>query len=458
MALEIQKVKEAVNKLVDFVKPTYGPAGKKVIIYQDGRVAVLDDGVSIAREFHLNDKEEEAIITLVKEASQKTNDRVGDGTTGSLILLQALLENITEGEDLTPALKEAVAKLRAGKKEISSIEELYEIAHMAYNDEPMAKMISELVFKLGPDAVILLEESKSLQTECEVTEGLQIDSGFVSGYMITDTDTLEAVWEKTPVLVTDRRIKTASELLPIINGLIEKNIGQLVVFADDYFNDAIPTFVSNIIKGSFKVLAIKMPSYGDRKVELMKDICAGTGATILAKESKEEFTEALLGYAEKVVASKETTTIIVTEEHKEDVKKRAEQVRKQAEIEANEFDKDMLLKRAGRLGSGIATIRVGANTSSEMRAVKYKIEDAVNATKVALQSGVVQGGGVALREISTTNETLNRALHAPRGVLLESKAELSVVWDPVEVVIASLESAVSIATLLLTSCGIIIKE
>jgi chaperonin GroEL len=454
----IDFIRETVNGLVDFVKPTYGPSAKKVVIHNGHSVMVLDDGVSIAKEYQVEDKQKNAILDLVKEVAEKTNSRVGDGTTGSLILLQAILNRVEPGTDLTKALSEAKEHLKAQTKKITSEEELFEISKMAYKDEVVAKMIASLIFKLGPDASVSLEESPNLVTTSEIKEGLQIDTGFVSGYMMTDLDNLQAVWEKCPVLVTDRKIKNANEVVPLIDSLMSQKITQLAIFADDFLGDSIATFVSNKLKGGFQVLAIKMPSYGDRKRELMEDICSSVGGSVFPKDTEDSFNVATLGYAEKIIADKDTTTIISSDKTKDRVAKRISIIKSQLDKETNEFDKYTLTKRMARLGGGVAIIKVGANTASEMKAIKYKIEDAINATKVALESGAVLGGGVTLSQIKTSSSVLNEALLMPMQVLKDNGGELSEVWDPVEVIIASLESAVSIASLLLSLCGIITKN
>lgn len=444
--LTLEIVRGAVNKLVDFVKPTYGPKGRKVIIANGVTTLVLDDGASIAREFHLDDPTEESIISLVKETASKTNQRVGDGTTGSLILLQAIMENIGVETNLRPALAEACEMLRSKAQKVESLEALTDVARMAYNNNEVATMIGELVHKLGSEAVITLEESPSLTIQSDVITGLQLDSGYVSPYMIT-TEDWEAVWEKSAVLVTERKILGGVDLIPLIERLQKQQQTQLVIFGEDFMGDTVQTLVNNKLKGGFKILAVKAPGYGERKREFLYDIAACVGGEVLVAG---DYDKAVLGFADKVIAGKDSTTILASG----DVAKRVSQLQAQLEKDPDGYDKEMLQKRIARLGDGIGIIKVGASTSSEMKAIKYKIEDAINATKVAARSGVVRGAGLELAELVTSSDVLNTALKAPRKALW-GNGVLSETFDPVEVLIASLESAVSIAMLLVESSGVI---
>src|SRR5581483_5272611 len=384
--LDIAVVKLAVNQLVDFVKPTYGPNARKVIIADGNRVLVLDDGVSIAHEFHLQGKADDAILNLVKEVAKKTNDRVGDGTTGSLILLQSILEHNISVEDLKKGMAEAKEKLLEEKHLVDTEEELFSISKMAYNNEEVAKMISHMIFMLGPDAVVTLEESQGLTTEYEVKKGLQIDTGFSSPYMITNFDTLEAEWTDTPIFITDRKIRNAAEILPLVDVLIKQGISQMVMIANDFEGDVLPSIVNNILKNGFKILALKAPHFADRQTDVLGDVAAATGGEIFSQHSTDSVAQAKIGFAHKVIATKDTTTIVASETETPDLGNRISQIKHRLESEKSEFDRHILEKRLGRLTGGVAVIKVGANTQSEMKDMKYKIEDSVNATKVAMKS------------------------------------------------------------------------
>ncbi len=446
----LQGIKDIVNQLVDFVKPTYGPNGKKVLIKKGESLLVLDDGVRSARAFTLPEFDG-ALLQLIKETSEKTSMRVKDGTTGSLILLKAIINNVQGRADLDLTdIKQALIDMT---EKVESEDELYEIAKMAYNDEAMARLIAKLVKQLGPDAVIALQESPKLETTWELREGMQVESGYASPYMQTSEG--EAVWERTPVLVTDRKIQFGYEVKDLCELLIKNGHNRLVIFADNFENDTLSSFAeNNMTPGGFKILAVRIPGVGDRKADFFSDLGACLGIPVFSKQGT--FSTADLAMVEKIVATKDTTTIYGNDKAK--VAQRIAEVRGVLDKEENEFERYVLQNRIARLGAGIAVIKVGGLTSSEMRAVKYKAENAISSTKLALKSGVVPGAGVALASIKTNNPVFNKALKAPAEVLKENGGKLSKVSDPVDVVIASLESAVSIASLLLSLCGIIIQN
>lgn len=445
---DLKTIQKVVNELVDFVKPTYGPNGKKVLIVNGDSVLVLDDGVRSARAYELKDPLEAGLLRLIRETSEKTSIRVKDGTTSSLILLQGIINEV-EGDcslDLTEVkelLKEKVVK-------IEGEEELYKIAKMAYKDENMARLIGKLVNQLGPDAVIKIQESNKLETTHELKEGMEIDSGFIHNSMKTDED--EAVWDKTPVLLTDRKIEFGFELKDLVEKLVKHGHTKLVVFADDFKADAVQSFADNM--AGFKILAVRMPGFGDRKADLFLDLASVLGVPVFT--NSETFASADLALVGKVVSTRDTTTIFGT--NRTGVEKRVGEIKAKLDKEDNDFEHFVLSTRLARLSSGIAIIKVGGMTSSEMKAVKYKIDNAINSTKLALKSGVILGGGLTLRDLNPTNKILSEALKNPRKVLEENGGELSLVQDPIDVVLASFESAVSIATLLLSLCGIIIQS
>lgn len=372
--------------------------------------------------------------------------RVKDGTTSSLILLQGII-NAVDGEcvlDLTE-----VKKLLKEKVTVMDTEDgLAHIAKMAYRNESMAKLIGKLVHQLGPDAVIKIQESAKLETTHELKEGMEIDSGFAHNSMKTDED--EAVWENTPVLLTDRKIEFGFELKDLIEKLVQNGHTRLTVFAGDFKEDAIQSFADNM--HGFKVLAVRVPGFGDRKEDLFQDLGAVLGIPVFTNSGT--FAVADLAIVEKVVAGKDSTTIYGA--NRTGVEKRTTEIKAKMEKEENEFDHFILSTRLARLSSGLAIIKVGGMTSAEMKAVKYKIDNAINSTKLALKSGVIPGAGMTLRDLNPSNKVLAEALKNPRKVL-EENGGLSEVYDPIDVVIASLESAVSVASLLLSLCGIIIQ-
>lgn len=461
--LNLEFIKSSVDDLVNFVKPTYGPAGNKVIL-TDGKVgAVLDDGVSIAELYKSDNKFEQAIHSLVVEVARRTNKRVGDGTTGSLIMAQALVDGLKEDtnvEELKKAKDEAIFQLKVRTVDIQKREDLEKVAYMAYRDSKHAKIVSEIIHKLGPEAVVSLEESPNLETVYEFAEGIQFERGFLSPYMVTDTQKMEAVWEDAPILLTDKKIQSINELVPLCEVLVKSNFNRLVVIADDFLGDTLSTVVTNILQKKFGMLCIKAPGFAHRKRELLEDMAIVTGGQVvgLETESSNGFTDAILGRAKKVVAGREKTIIVNGAGDQETIDARVESLKQEGEKQATDFDKARVQERIARLTTGVAIIKVGAPTESEMKAVKYKIEDALNAAKAALKGGVVLGGGQALRDIKTSSELLNEALKAPRKVLEENGGKLEEVYDPVDVLVASIESAVSVAVLLKESKGIIVTQ
>lgn len=456
--LDLEFIKDTVNKLVDFVKPTYGPQANKVIVADQFGHKVLDDGAMIANEFTLEDESANTIIQVIKEVSHKTNERVGDGTTGSLILLQALMANLTKDDrkDLERAVLEAVEALKSQAIPVTTVEDLQKVAEMAYANPEIARLIAETVFELG-DGVVTVEESQNLETKAEIIEGLSIDQGFVSPYMITN-ERLESVMEDVPVLVTSKTVKAIHEILPILEKLVEQGQKELVIVADDVEGEALRTFILNRMKGNFNVLGVKAPGFGERKKEYLKDIAVVVGAEFLNPETGTLLQDTLttqLGRAKRVIATKDKTIFIGGGGVKTEIEARISDLKTELDTLTYSFDKDMLRERISKLSKGVGVIKVGAATEAEMKTIRYKVEDAINATKLAFKSGVVKGAGQALKELNTSSQILNEALKAPEAVLIENGTEIIEIYDPVEVLIASLESAVSIALLLISSTGVI---
>lgn len=445
-----QIILKAVNELVDFVKPTFGPNGKKVILQKGFKFEALDDGVSIAKQFKSKDAYENAVIEFVKEVAIKTNDKVGDGTTGSLIILQSLVNQLSEKYeeiDLTQ-FKKGIKKL---SKQITSKKELEQIAFVSYNDEKMAKVIADMVDQVGKDGLVSVEESDSIETKTEVVNGMELDNGYVSSYMATN-DRLEAIWEKSPILVTDKKITAIHDILPLIESIAQTGTKNLVIIADEIEGEALTTFVVNKLKGTFSVLGIKAPHFGERKREFLEDIATLTEAQLVSELKGLNFNSPnILGYAEKVIATAHNTIILGT---KGNIDTRVTELKAQLGGIKDEFDKDFLKRRIAKLTNGIGLIKVGAATESEMKFKKYKVEDAVNATQIALKGGYIKGAGVGLSLVETGSEILNKALKSPKEQL---NLEADVI-DPTEVMIAQVETAVSIAKVLMNCSGILLEE
>ena len=463
---------DAVNKLVDFVKPTFGPAQNKIIIQRGARQEILDDGVTTAQQFELSDEFENSVIQLVKEVAVKTNDRVGDGTTSSLIILQALMKELKEDErtsreiiaDLQKGLEEFKVQIKAQARQITSKEDLKQVAYISFNNEKMAEVISEILFELGHDAVVTIEESKSLETTHTVVKGLQFPRGFASSYFINSPEKAETILEKPYILVTDREIVDAKELLPLMNKVIASGNRQLLIIADDVRGEALATLVINWVKGIGLFPAVKAPYYSNDKYEFLMDVAELTGANFRAGDLGRKLEDTNiedLGMADKIIINKDTTTIIGG--HGKGMEEYIQKMDAMIATMQSEIKKDKMTERKAKLTSGVAVIKVGGATENEMRALRYKVEDAVNATKVAYKNGVVKGAGVTLKEVKTSSDILNRALQYPHKQLLKNMELESLeidndIIDPVEVLIAGVESAVSIASLLITTRGILVEE
>ena len=463
---------DAVNKLVDFVKPTYGPALNKILIQRGRQLESIDDGVASAQEFELPDEFENSIVQLVKEVAVKTNDRVGDGTTSSLIMLQAIMKELKDDKrtsreiikDLNEGFVEFKKQITEKARQIESKEDLKKVAYISFNNEKMAEVISEILFELGHDAVVTIEESKSLETTHTVVKGLQFLRGFASPYFINSPEKAETVLEKPYILVTDREIIDAKEILPLMNKVIATGNRQLLIIADDIRGEALATLVINTLQHKGLFVAVKAPYYSNDKYEFLMDVAELTGSNFRAGDlgrKIEDTTLEDLGMADKVIINKDNTTIVGGQG-----KGLEEYIQKMDAMIAtmqSELKKDKMAERRAKLTSGVAVIKVGGATENEMKALRYKVEDAVNATRVAFEHGVVKGAGLALKEIETSSSILNKALQYPHKQLLENMEVKSLevgedIIDPVEVLIAGVESAVSIASLLITTKGILVDK
>ncbi len=407
-------LKRGVDTVANAVKVTIGPRGLNVAIDKSwGSPTITNDGVSIAKEITLADKFENMGASIVKEVATKTNDKAGDGTTTAVVLTQAI---ITEGlkrtalganammvrRGIEAAAKDTVAELKKMAREVKGKSDIRQVATISAESEELGATIADTVEKVGKDGVVTVEESQSLGIESDFVEGMEFDKGYVSAYMITNADRMEAEVKDATILVTDKKISTVKEILPILEKVAQSGKRDLVIIADDVDGEALTTFVVNKLKGVFNVLAIKAPGYGDRKKEILADIAITIGAQLVSDDlgiKMENIELNMLGKAARVVATKDSTVIIGGKGKKSTIEERAQSLRKQAEQTESKFDKEKLEERIAKLTGGVAVIRVGAATETEMKYLKDKIEDAVNATKAAIAEGIVPGGGAALAKV-----------------------------------------------------------
>ncbi len=408
-------LKEGIDKVANAVKVTLGPRGLNVVLDKGfGAPMITNDGVSIAREIDLSDKIENMGAEIIKEVASKTNDEAGDGTTTAVVLAQAI---VTEGMKRTSmganplgirvgieaAAKDTVGELQKMAKPIKDQDEIKQVASISAESEEVGKIIAETVEKVGKDGVVTVEESQSFGVDSEVVEGLEFDKGYVSPYMVTNADRMEAEFKDASILLTDKKISSVNDILPLMEKLAQSGKKSLVIIADDVEGEALTTFVLNKLRGAFNVLAVKAPGYGDRKKEMLEDIAITCGGTVISEDVGIKLENAeikMLGTAGKVIATKDKTIIVDGRGAKKDIDTRIAQLRKQAADADSKFDKEKLEERLAKLSGGVAVIKVGAATETEMKYLKLKIEDAVNATKAAIEEGIVPGGGTALVEVA----------------------------------------------------------
>ena len=404
-------LKRGVDAIANAVKITIGPRGRNVVLEKSyGAPTITNDGVTIAKEITLKDKFENMGAEIAKEVAEKTNDVAGDGTTTSVILTQSImaegLRQTTMGVNpmgvrtgIERAAEKVVEALKVAAKPIQNKDEIKQVATIAAESAELGATIAETINKVGKDGVVTVEESQSVGIESEVVKGLQFDKGYVSPYMITNAERMEAVMEDATILITDKKISGIKEILPFLEKLAQAGKKDVVVIAEDIEGEALTTFVLNKLRGSFNVLGIKSPGYGDRKKEMLQDIAVTVGAQVVSEEVGLKFETVgleVLGNAHRVIATKDETTIVGGKGKKSEIDARMAQLRKQREQTDSKYDIEKIDERIAKLGSGVAVIRVGAATETEMKYLKLKIEDAVNATKAAIAEGIVAGGGVAL--------------------------------------------------------------
>lgn len=506
------KLLNGVNILANAVKVTLGPRGRNVVLDKGyGAPTITKDGVSVAKEIEVEDKFENAGVELVKEVASKTNDDVGDGTTTATVLAQAIvregLKNVTAGANPV-ALKRGIDKavdliIKELKENISkpvNEDEIANVAAISANDKEIGKKIADAMKAVGKDGVITVEESQSFGMEIETVQGMRFDKGYVSHYMVTNSDRMEAEYVDPYILITDKKISSIHDVLPVLEKVVQSGKKDLVIIADDVDGEALATLVVNKMRGTFNVLAVKAPGFGDRRKEMLQDIAVLTGGKVITEElglKLDATTLEDLGQAHKVTSNKENTTIVDGKGDQKVVQDRVAQIKKLIENSDSDFDKEKLQERLAKLAGGVAIIRVGAATETEMKEVKHRIEDAVGATKAAVEEGVVPGGGVALiravkalegmaktHEEEVAVKILRRALEEPLrqiaenagvdgAVVVEEVRKLSGnmgynaqteqyedmvkagIIDPTKVTRSALQNAASIAGMFLTTEAII---
>ena len=525
MAKEIKYGTEArtaleagVDKLANTVRVTIGPKGRNVVLDKSyGAPLITNDGVTIAKEIELEDAFENMGAQLVKEVATKTNDVAGDGTTTATVLAQAMIQegmkNLEAGANpivlrrgMKKATEKAVETIAAMSSKVTGKDQIAKVASISAGDESVGNMVADAMEKVSNDGVITIEESKTMQTELDLVEGMQFDRGYISAYMCTDMDKMEAVLDEPYILITDKKISNIQEILSLLEQIVQSG-SKLLIIAEDIEGEALTTLIVNKLRGTFNVVAVKAPGYGDRRKEMLKDIAILTGGQVISEEvglELKDVTMAQLGRAKSVKVKKENTVIVDGEGNKEEIQARIGQIRAQLEETTSEFDKEKLQERLAKLAGGVAVIRVGAATETEMKEAKLRMEDALNATRAAVEEGIIAGGGSAYihasKEVAKLAETLEgdektgakvilKALEAPlyyisanaglEGAVIINKVKESApgigfnaateeyvdmveagILDPVKVTRSALQNATSVASSLLTTESVVanIKE
>ncbi|MDD3098473.1 MAG: chaperonin GroEL [Candidatus Pacebacteria bacterium] len=406
-----QSLKRGVDKLAQAVRITLGPRGSNVILDKGfGSPVITNDGVTIAKEIELEDKNENLGAEILKQAAEKTNDVAGDGTTTAIVLawsmITAGLKNVVAGANplsikrgIDKTVKVVVKELLGVAQKVETHDEIANVGTISAGDKEIGKLIADIFDEVGKDGVITVEESKTLGLTKEVVKGLQFDKGYISSYMVTDSDKMEAVLENPSIIITDQKITNIHEVLPLLDKIVQSGKKDLLIIAEDVSGEALATLVINKLRGTFNVVTVKAPGFGDRKKEILDDIAIVTGGKIISEEIGMKLDKAELedlGSARKVVITKENTTIIEGSGEAEAIKNRVKQIKKELETNDSEFEKEKLEERLAKLSGGVAVIKVGAATEVEQKEKQHRVEDAVRATKAALEEGVVSGGGIAL--------------------------------------------------------------
>jgi chaperonin GroEL len=429
-------LERGVNTLADAVKVTLGPKGRNVVLEKKyGSPTITNDGVTIAKEIELQDPFENMGAQLAKEVATKTNDIAGDGTTTATLLAQAMvregLKNVAAGANpmvlkkgIEKAVSVVVDELKKISKSVESKEDITHVAAISAADEEIGKLIAEAMEKVGKDGVITVEESQTMGTNLEVVEGMQFDRGYISAYMVTDTERMEAVLDDPYILITDKKITQIKDLLPILEKIIQRG-KPLVIIAEDVEGEALSTLVVNKLRGVLNVVAIKAPGFGDRRKAMLGDIAIVTGGQVISEEigmTLENAAPEMLGSARQIKITKEETTIVDGKGKAQDIKKQINQIKTQIEDTTSDYDREKLQERLAKLSGGVAVIQVGAATETEMKEKKHRIEDALSATRAAVEEGVVSGGGVALLQIAPSLDKIKETGDVATGIALVRKA------------------------------------
>ena len=447
---------EGVNKLADTVKVTLGPKGRNVVLDKSfGAPLITNDGVTIAKEIELEDKFENMGARLVKEVSTKTNDVAGDGTTTATVLAQAMIKegvkNVAAGADpmaikrgVEKAVDSAVEELKKITSPVNGKEDIARVASISANNSEVGSLIADAMEKVSKDGVITIEESKTSNTELNVVEGMQFDKGYVSPYMVTDTEKMEAIVDNPYILITDRKISNIQEILPLLENLMQSS-GKLVIICDDIESEALSTLILNKLRGVLNVVAVKAPGFGDKRKAMLEDIAILTGGEVISQDLGMELKDTQieqLGRAKQIKVQKENTIIVDGSGKKEEISTRIKQIKAQIEETKSEFDKENLQERLAKIAGGVAVIGVGAATEVEMKDKKLRIEDALSATKAAVEEGIVAGGGTAYVNIIPAVEKIAKSLNG--GEKLGAEIVLKALEEPVKQIArnAGLEPAV----------------
>ena len=459
---------DGVNKLADTVKVTLGPKGRNVVLDKKfGAPLITNDGVTIAKEIELDDPFENMGARLVKEVSTKTNDVAGDGTTTATVLAQSMIKegvkNVAAGGDpmaikrgMAKTVDMAVEELKKISSPVNGKEDIARVASISANDREIGELISEAMEKVSKDGVITIEESKTSNTELTVVEGMQFDKGFVSPYMVTDTEKMEAVMDNPYILITDKKISNIQEILPLLENIMQQS-GKLVIICDDVEQEALSTLILNKLRGVLNVLAVKAPGYGDKRKEMLQDIAILTGGEVITSDLGLELKDTQieqLGKARQVKADKEHTIIVDGAGDKEKIAERVSQIKSQIEEEKSSYENEQLHERLAKLAGGVAVIGVGAATEIEMKDKKLRIEDALSATKAAVEEGIVAGGGTAFINILPAVEKFTEGLQSEEQ--LGGKIIVKALQEPVKQIAinAGLEPAVILEKVKASESGI----
>ncbi|MEG1869783.1 MAG: chaperonin GroEL [Oscillospiraceae bacterium] len=512
-----KSLQTGIDKLADTVKITLGPKGRNVVLDKKyGSPLVTNDGVTIAKEIELEDPFENMGAQMLKEVATRTNDAAGDGTTTATLLAQALvregMKNVTAGANpmilrrgMKKAVDSAVDAIKDNSKKVNGSADIARVATVSADDENVGKLIADAMEKVSSDGVITIEESKTAETYSEVVEGMQFDRGYITPYMVTDTEKMEAVMDDAYILITDKKISNVQEILPVLEQIVKAG-KRFVMIADDVEGEALSTLIVNKLRGTFACVAVKAPGFGDRRKEMLQDIATLTGGQLISSELGYELkdtTMEMLGNARQVVVTKDNTIIVDGAGNPDDIKKRINQIKAQIETTTSEFDKEKLQERLAKLSGGVAVIKVGAATEIEMKEKKLRIEDALSATRAAVEEGIIAGGGIAFLNLipavqkivdqcdgdeKTGARIVLRALEEPvRQIAINAGLEGSVIIenirreskigygfdvykevycdmiaegivDPAKVTRCALQNAASVASMVLTTESLVSEE